>query len=122
MPHENLNPPSLARAIGFAHATVTPADGHTVHLGGQTAMDSDGVIVTGGIVEQFRQAFGNLLTALAATGGTPEDLVSVTIISPTSRTTRPMGGRSAGSGATWPAPTTRPWPVSGSPDCGNPRH
>jgi enamine deaminase RidA (YjgF/YER057c/UK114 family) len=79
MPHENVNPPSLARAIGFAHATVTPAEGRTVHLGGQTAMDSDGAIVSGGIVEQFRQAFGNMLTALAATGGTPEDLVSVTI-------------------------------------------
>ncbi len=79
MPHENVNPPSLARAVGFAHATVTPAGGRTVHLGGQTAMDSNGVIVPGGIVEQFRQAFENVLTALAATGGTPDDLVSVTI-------------------------------------------
>ena len=36
-------------------------------------------IVPGGIVEQFRQAFGNVLTTLAEAGGVPEDLVSVTI-------------------------------------------
>ncbi|WP_029136610.1 RidA family protein [Nakamurella lactea] len=78
MPHQNINPASLATPRGFAHATVAPA-GRTVHLGGQTAMDADGRIVAGGIVEQFRQAFGNVLTSLAAAGGTPEDLVSLTI-------------------------------------------
>lgn len=78
MPHENVNPPELAKPRGFAHATIAPA-GRTVHLGGQTAMDADGRIVPGGIVEQFRRAFGNVLAALAAAGGTPDDLVSLTI-------------------------------------------
>ncbi len=32
-----------------------------------------------GIVEQFRQAFGNVLTTLRAAGGEPGDLVSITI-------------------------------------------
>ena len=36
-------------------------------------------IVEGGIVEQFRQAFGNLLAVLREAGGKPEDLVSITI-------------------------------------------
>ena len=36
-------------------------------------------IVPGGIVEQFRQAFSNVLTTLAEAGGVPEDLVSITI-------------------------------------------
>ena len=79
MPHDNINPPALAKPVGFAHATVAPPGCRTVHLGGQTAMDPDGQIVPGGIVEQFRQAFGNLLTALGAAGGTPADLVAVTI-------------------------------------------
>lgn len=79
MPHENVNPPTLVRPSGFAHATVAPAGCRIVHLGGQTAMDADGSIVPGGIVEQFRHAFGNVLTALVAAGGTPDDLVSVTI-------------------------------------------
>lgn len=76
MTHHLVNPPQLARASGFSHAVVA---GDTVHLAGQTAMDPDGAIVPGDIVAQFRQAFGNLLTALAAAGGAPTDLVSVTI-------------------------------------------
>src|SRR5690606_17268566 len=36
-------------------------------------------IVAGGIVEQFRQAFSNVLTTLRAAGGLPEDLVSITL-------------------------------------------
>ncbi len=73
---EYVNPPGLARPSGFTHA-VRHAD--TVHLSGQTAMDADGKIVEGGIVAQFRQALGNLLTALRAAGGEPSDLLSVTI-------------------------------------------
>jgi enamine deaminase RidA (YjgF/YER057c/UK114 family) len=50
-----------------------------VHLAGQTALNSAGQIVGDGIVEQFEQALGNLLTALAAAGGQPGHLASVTI-------------------------------------------
>src|SRR5262249_11786148 len=53
--------------------------GEFVYLGGQTAMDAEGAIVPGGIVEQFVQAFSNVLTTLEAAGGTPADLVDVTI-------------------------------------------
>ncbi|MEH3156291.1 MAG: RidA family protein [Gordonia paraffinivorans] len=73
---EHINPETLAKPSGFAHATK--ANG-IVHLAGQTAMTADGAIVPGGIVEQFRQAFTNLLVALEAAGGTPSDLLSVTI-------------------------------------------
>ncbi|KQQ05768.1 MULTISPECIES: RidA family protein [unclassified Rathayibacter] len=75
-PHETIDPPELARPSGFAHGIRS---GSLVHLGGQTAMDANGAIVPGGIVEQFRQAFSNVLVTLAAAGGTPSDLVSVTI-------------------------------------------
>jgi enamine deaminase RidA (YjgF/YER057c/UK114 family) len=76
MTHTLVNPPELARPSGFSHAVVAAG---TVHLAGQTAMDATGAIVPGGIVAQFRQAFGNLLAALAAAGGAPADLVSVTV-------------------------------------------
>jgi enamine deaminase RidA (YjgF/YER057c/UK114 family) len=76
--HQLVNPPTLARPSGFAHAVVA-APGTSVHLAGQTAMTADGSIVPGGIVPQFRQAFENLVAALAACGGRPHDLVSVTI-------------------------------------------
>src|SRR3954469_15307537 len=42
-------------------------------------MDSSGRIVEGDVVAQFEQALSNLLTALRAAGGSPEDLVSLTI-------------------------------------------
>jgi enamine deaminase RidA (YjgF/YER057c/UK114 family) len=71
-----VNPASLAVPSGYSHGTLA---GTTLHLGGQTALDADMKIVPGGIVEQFRQAFGNVLTTLREAGGEPEDLVSITI-------------------------------------------
>lgn len=74
--HRVVNPSSLPKPSGYAHAVQA---GDTVYLGGQTALDIDMNIVPGGIVEQFRQAFANVLTSLAEAGGEPRDLVSVTI-------------------------------------------
>ncbi len=72
-----VNPPELARPSGFSHAVVS---GRTVYLAGQTALDATGAIVaTGDVVAQFEQALANLLTALAAAGGAPADLVSLTV-------------------------------------------
>jgi enamine deaminase RidA (YjgF/YER057c/UK114 family) len=75
---ERVDPDELARPSGFAHA-VRATGTVTVHLAGQTALDRDGRIVGEGIVGQFEQALGNLLTALRAAGGGPEHLASVTI-------------------------------------------
>ncbi|HEU5270851.1 MAG TPA: RidA family protein [Jatrophihabitans sp.] len=75
---ERINPTELAKPSGFSHAVR--ASGTTrIYLAGQTALDGTGAIVGAGIVEQFEQALTNLLTALAAAGGTPEQLVTVTI-------------------------------------------
>lgn len=74
--NRTINPDSLPKPSGYAHGILS---GNTVFLGGQTALDKDMKIVEGGIVEQFRQAFSNVLTTLAAAGGQPQDLVSVTI-------------------------------------------
>jgi enamine deaminase RidA (YjgF/YER057c/UK114 family) len=76
VPHESINPAALPAPSGFSHGTRA---GDAVYLAGQTALDADGRIVDGGIVAQFRQAFGNLLTTLRAAGGEPADLVSITI-------------------------------------------
>lgn len=74
---ERVNPPELAPPSGFAHAVV--GRGTTVFLAGQTALDAAGRIVGSGVVEQFEVALGNLLTALAAAGGRPDQLASLTI-------------------------------------------
>ena len=76
MSHVAINPSSLPAPSGYSHGTLA---GNTLHLGGQTALDKDMRIVPGGIVEQFRQAFSNVLETLRDAGGQPEDLVSLTI-------------------------------------------
>jgi enamine deaminase RidA (YjgF/YER057c/UK114 family) len=76
--HEVVNPPELAPPSGFAHAVVAAA-GRTVYLGGQTALGPDGTVLGDGLVEQFDVAAGNLVTALRAAGGQPDDLVSLQV-------------------------------------------
>jgi len=75
-----VNPPELAPPVGFSHAVV--AEGSTVvFLAGQTALNADGVIVGANIVEQFDVVLSNLLKALTAAGGTPDQLAKLTIFS-----------------------------------------
>jgi enamine deaminase RidA (YjgF/YER057c/UK114 family) len=72
MPNKIVNPPELGPPRGFAHAIVSEPGARTVHLAGQIG---DG----GSLVEQFDNALANLLTALRASGGTPEDLVALQV-------------------------------------------
>ena len=78
MTSEHITPAGLARPSGFSHAVSVPA-GRMVFLAGQIGLDRDGTLAEGGVVPQFEQALGNLLTALDAAGGQPSDLVSLTI-------------------------------------------
>ena len=74
---ERINPEELGRPSGFSHA-VSVTEGRLVFLAGQIGLGRDGKVVAG-IVAQFEQALANLLTALAAAGGQPADLVSLTV-------------------------------------------
>jgi len=60
-----VNPPELGEPKGFSHAVVS---GQTVYLAGQIGEGET-------LAEQFDGAAKNLLTALSAAGGKPEDLV-----------------------------------------------
>jgi enamine deaminase RidA (YjgF/YER057c/UK114 family) len=71
-----VNPATLPAPSGYSHGTLS---GNTLYLGGQTALDASMRIVPGGIAEQFRQAFSNVLTTLREVGGIPGDLVSITL-------------------------------------------
>jgi enamine deaminase RidA (YjgF/YER057c/UK114 family) len=73
---ELVNSPELAPAVGFSHAVVA---GDTVYLGGQIASTPDGSVQGKTMAEQFDLAAGNLVTALQAAGGEPDDLVSLQI-------------------------------------------
>jgi enamine deaminase RidA (YjgF/YER057c/UK114 family) len=74
---EFINPAELATPRGFSHAAV--GSGRLVFLAGQTALDATGRIVGSTVVEQFDKALSNLLVALAAAGGQPADLASLTL-------------------------------------------
>jgi enamine deaminase RidA (YjgF/YER057c/UK114 family) len=78
MTFDRINPPALPAPRGFSHA-VSTTRGRTVYLAGQTALDADGRIVGDDVVSQFEQALSNLLSALAAAGGSGSDLATVTI-------------------------------------------
>jgi enamine deaminase RidA (YjgF/YER057c/UK114 family) len=75
---ERINPPELSPPTGFSHAVVATGS-RVVFLAGQTALDADGKVVGDSLPEQFEKALTNLLTALAAAGGTPSDLARVTV-------------------------------------------
>ncbi len=75
---ERVNPASLPAPSGFAHAVVATG-GRLVFLAGQTALDASGAVVGTTLAGQFEQALANLLTALAAAGGAPADLASLTV-------------------------------------------
>lgn len=72
-----LNPTTLAEAKGFSHVAV--GKGAPVVLAGQIGWDMNGRIVSEDLVAQFGKAIDNLLEALRAAGGKPEDLALLRI-------------------------------------------
>ena len=91
-----VNPPELVRAHGFSHAVV--GHGTVVFLAGQTALDAQGRIEGTDVVAQFEHALSNLLTALRAAGGRPDQLASVTVYATDLAAYR---SRAADIGAVW---------------------
>jgi enamine deaminase RidA (YjgF/YER057c/UK114 family) len=69
--HRIVDVPGLPEPVGYAHAVVA-GPGRTVYLGGQIGAGET-------LVEQFDAAATNLVTALRAAGGEPDDLVSLVV-------------------------------------------
>ncbi len=74
---ERVNPSTLARPSGFSHAVV--GQGTVVFLAGQTAVDGAGEIAGDTVATQFERALTNLIEALRAAGGRPDQLASMTV-------------------------------------------
>ena len=74
---ERINPPELGRPSGFAHAVRATA--RPSSWPGRPRWTPTAAIVGDGVVEQFEQALGNLLTALAAAGGPRSTSPRVTV-------------------------------------------
>ena len=77
--HRIVTAPGLAEPVGYAHAVVA-APGRTVYLGGQVAQDAGGAVRGETIGEQFDLAAANVVAALEAAGGRPDDLVSLLVL------------------------------------------
>ena len=79
MANEIVVAPELGQPVGYAHAVVADAGGRVVFLGGQTALSPQGTILGTTLLEQMEVAAGNVVAALAAAGGVPDDIVSMQI-------------------------------------------
>ena len=81
MPKEYINPNSLFPSLPDGFSQVVIATGKKmVFISGQTAWDVRKNIVGGdSVLEQARQAFRNLETAMEAAGGTLKDIVALRI-------------------------------------------
>jgi enamine deaminase RidA (YjgF/YER057c/UK114 family) len=78
VPVRLVNPPSLMPPKGFSHAAV--GRGAQILLAGQIGADGAGRIeAPRDLVRQFGKALDNLLVALRASGGRPEDLAFLRI-------------------------------------------
>ena len=76
---EHIHPRGWPATEGYSHV-VAATGGRTLYIAGQGAYDTDGKIVGPGDYEaQTRQAFRNLIGALAAGGARPEQVVFSTI-------------------------------------------
>jgi len=81
MPKEYINPTTLFPSLPHGFSQVVIASGKKmVFISGQTAWDAQKNIVGGdSVLEQARQAFCNLETAMEAAGGTLKDVVALRI-------------------------------------------
>src|SRR5260370_38851943 len=81
MPKEHVNPNNLFTSLPHGFFQVVIATGRKmVFISGQTAWDArKNIVGEDNILEQARQAFRNLETAMGAAGGTLKDIVALRI-------------------------------------------
>jgi enamine deaminase RidA (YjgF/YER057c/UK114 family) len=73
----SFNASTLPEPQGYTHVSVA-SPGRLVHLAGQGGTDEDGCLPPD-LADQTDHALRNLITALHAAGGGPEDLVKLTV-------------------------------------------
>ncbi len=79
MEKEIINPPSLARPVGFSHG-IAVTGGRLLFLAGQTGSDAGGHIVApGDIVAQYEQIMRNFQVVVEAAGGKMQDITKLNI-------------------------------------------
>jgi enamine deaminase RidA (YjgF/YER057c/UK114 family) len=77
MPVTLINPPDLARPVGYSHGAS--GHGRLLAIAGQVGWDGAGALVSPDFTAQFERAIANLARVLAEAGGRPEELLSVRV-------------------------------------------
>jgi len=78
---ERIRPPGLVSSPAFSHVAIVPPGATTIYVGGQDAVDADGVLVgEGDVAVQSARALENAKVALAAAGATVGDVVHWTVL------------------------------------------
>ena len=75
---ELINPPELGKHSGFSHAVNVKADS-LLFIAGMVGWDETGNVVSSDFVAQFEKALANVVTAVRAAGGEPENIARFTI-------------------------------------------
>lgn len=79
-PLRAVEPEGWARPKGYQNGVLCAAGLRTLHVAGQIAWTADQELVgRGDLAAQFRQALANVLAVVAAAGGGPEHLASMTV-------------------------------------------
>jgi enamine deaminase RidA (YjgF/YER057c/UK114 family) len=73
---QHINPDDLSKNPAFTQVVIVSGPAKTIYVGGQDAVDVSGAIVgKGDIRAQVEQVFGNLQTALKASGAELEHII-----------------------------------------------
>lgn len=78
---QRIRPEGLVVSPAFSHVAIVPPGATTIYVGGQNAVDPNGLIVgEGDVAVQSARALANAKTALAAAGATVADVVQWTVL------------------------------------------
>jgi enamine deaminase RidA (YjgF/YER057c/UK114 family) len=72
-----IQPKGWPRPRGYANGIA--ASGRLLAIGGQVGARPPGMVLARGLVAQFAQALDNVVQVVKAAGGTPADVVSLTL-------------------------------------------
>ncbi|WP_205739751.1 RidA family protein [Georgenia sp. SYP-B2076] len=75
----HINPDGMHANPAFSQAVLLDGPGRLLVIGGQNAVDPAGAVVGTDLATQTARALENLLTVLAAVGGTREDVAKMTV-------------------------------------------
>lgn len=73
---ETIHPPHWPKPVGYANAIA--ATGKQIYIGGQIGWNAECRFETDDLVEQIKQTLTNIVTVLAAAGGEPAHIASMT--------------------------------------------